>query len=263
MAEKNFKELDKYYDQMIEEHLDTNRPKLEHEGFVDVLLRLQKDPTQEIALGNEHIKGVLTDMFIAGTDTSSAILVWTMTELVKNPSVMKKSQDEVRSVAKEKPKVEESDLSKLTYLKMVIREGLRLHPRVPLLAPRETTERCMVGGYKIPSKARVLVNVKVIGMDLADWENPSEFRPERFADGSVDFRGRNFELLPFGAGRRSCPGINFAVPLIELALANLLHRFNWALPEGMREEDVDMDEAFGLTMHKKIPLCLIASPANI
>ncbi|CAL5375098.1 unnamed protein product [Camellia sinensis] len=100
---------------------------------------------------------------------------------------MKKSQDEVRSVAKEKPKVEESDLSKLTYLKMIIKEGLRLHPPVPLLVPRETTERCTVGGFEIPSKPRVLVNVKVIGMDLAYWENPSEFRPERFADGSVEF----------------------------------------------------------------------------
>ncbi|KAL7191824.1 hypothetical protein ACSBR2_023823 [Camellia fascicularis] len=238
MVEKNFKELDKYYDQMIEEHLDTNRPKLEHEDFVDVLLRLQKDPQLKKLLLEMNTSRVSLqyDMFIAGTDTSSAILVWTMTELIKNPSVMKKSQDEVRSVAKEKPKVEESDLSKLTYLKMVIKEGLRLHRRVPLLAPRETTERCTVGGYKIPSKTRVLVNVKVIGMDLAYWENPR---------------------------RRSCPGINFAVPLIELALANLLHRFNWALPEGMREEDVDMDEAFGLTMHKKIPLCLIAPPANI
>lgn len=202
----------------------------------------------------------MQDMFLAGTDTSSTILVWIMAELIRNPSVMLRAQDEVREAVKGKAKVEESDLPKLMYLKLVVKEGFRLHPPVPLLVPRETTESCRIEGYHIPAKTRVFVNVRSIGRDQKHWKNPNEFQPERFLDSSIDFRGKHFELLPFGAGRRGCPGINFAVQMIELALANLLHRFDWELPPGVRREDLDMEEAFGLTMHKKLPLCLLAKP---
>ncbi|KAL6997077.1 hypothetical protein U1Q18_007199 [Sarracenia purpurea var. burkii] len=205
----------------------------------------------------------LQDIFIAGTDTSAATLVWIMTELIRNPTAMREVQDEVRTIVVGKRKVEEIDLPKLGYLKMVIKEGLRHHPPVPLLLPRETTESCVVGNYQIPAKTRVFVNAKSIGMDPNCWENPSEFRPERFMGSSIDFSGQNFELIPFGAGRRSCPGINFSTSLIELALANLLWRFDWSLPEGMTVEDINMEEAFGITMHKKSPLCLVASSTKV
>lgn len=259
-VEKNFRKLDELYDKVIEEHLDSERPEPEHEDLVDVLLQVQADPNQAIALNNDQIKGVLTDMFVAGTDTASATLVWIMAELIRKPSVMKRAQDEVREVVKGKSKVQESDLSKLMYLKLVVKEGFRLHPAAPLLVPRETTEKCTVEGYDIPAKTRVVVNAKAIGMDPRCWENPNEFQPERFLDREIDFRGQNFELLPFGAGRRGCPGMNFAVPLLELALANLLHRFDWELPHGV---DLDMEEAFGLIMNKKNRLCLVAKPVNM
>ncbi|KAH9776483.1 cytochrome P450 71A22 [Citrus sinensis] len=236
---------------ILQQHLDPRRPKPEHEDLVDVLVRIQKDSSQAVALSNEQIKSLLTDIFVAGTDTSSATLGWTMTEFIRNPSVMRRAQNEVRGVVKGREVVEESDISELMYLKLVVKEALRLHPPAPLLVPRETTEDCRVGEYEIPSGTRVLINAKAIATDPEHWEHPFEFRPERFLNSSIDLKGNNFELIPFGVGRRGCPGMNFAMPLIELALANLLHRFDWKLPPGMRIEDLDMEEAPGMTMHKK------------
>lgn len=260
--EKKFRALDSFYDNVIQEHRQQSGGS-GHEDLADVLLRIQNDPNQEIRLTNENIKGVLTDMFVAGTDTSSTTLVWIMAELMKNPSAMRKAQEEVRGVVKEKGlvQVKEGHLPELVYLKMVVKEVLRLHPPAPLLVPRETRERCSIAGYEIPAKMRVLINATSIAMDSEYWENPEEFRPERFLNTDIDFRGKDFELLPFGAGRRGCPGINFALVIIELALANLLHGFDWNLSDGARAEDIDMEETFGIAVHKKTPLYLVASVA--
>lgn len=203
------------------------------------------------------------DMFIAGTDTSSATLSWTMTQLMKNPSKMKKLQQELREIIGNKGKVEEADLHRLTYLKLVIKEVLRLHPPAPLLVPRETIEKCTIKGYEVPSNTRVLINAKAIGLDPNSWENPNEFRPERFIDNNVDFRGQDFSLVPFGVGRRSCPGISFALVVVELALANLLYCFDWEFPFGVKKEDLDLEEAVGITVHRKNPLYLVAKPIYI
>ncbi|XP_012853159.1 PREDICTED: cytochrome P450 71A9-like, partial [Erythranthe guttata] len=260
--EKNFQALDRFLDRVIQEHLDPVRIKPDVEDIIDVLLGIQKDSRHTwMALNHEHIKGVLlVDIFSAGTDTSATAIEWTMTELVRNPTVKQKVQQEVRQVAKGKTKVEETDLPKLAYLKLVIKESLRLHPPAPLMIPRETTEKCTIDNkYEIPAKTRVLFNASAIGMDPEYWENPERFWPDRFLNREVDFRGQHFELLPFGAGRRGCPGINFSMPLVELALANLLFCFDWKLPEGMSAEDVDLEEAIGITMHKKIPLVLVTS----
>ncbi|KAK3439844.1 hypothetical protein EUGRSUZ_B00186 [Eucalyptus grandis] len=261
-VEKSFSELDKLYNEVIEEHQDPKRPKPDHEDLVDVLLRLQRDPNQMITLTGEQIKGVLTDTFNAGTDSAAATLVWTMTELARHPSMMRKAQEEVREAAKGKLQVEESDLLGLTYLTSVIKEALRLHPPLPLLIPRATIEDCKIKGYEIPRGTTVFINLTAISTDPKSWENPEEFRPERFLSSSIDFNGQNYEFLPFGSGRRGCPGINFGVVIVELALANLLHRFNWKQPEGMSVEDIDMEEACGLTTFKRTPLCLIATPAT-
>ncbi|XP_017232783.1 cytochrome P450 71A9 [Daucus carota subsp. sativus] len=260
--DKNLRDLDRFYDRAIQKHRECphrSGPD-EHEDLVDVLLRIQADPKQDTGLTDDQIKAVLTDMFVAGTDTSSATLVWIMTLLIKNPTVMSKAQEEVRRLVQGKGMVEESDLPKLDYLKMIIKETFRLQQPVPLLIPRETTETCTVGGYEIPAKTRVFFNATAISMDPQLWEDPEEFKPERFLNSSIDFRGQHFELIPFGAGRRSCPGTNFAVLIIELVLANLLFSFNWRLPDGMNAEDIDMEETIGIAVHKKTPLCLVASP---
>lgn len=203
----------------------------------------------------------MQDIFIAGTDTSAATIVWTMTELMRNPRVMHLVQNEVRGVVGNRGKVDESDLQNLPYLKLVINESFRVHPPAPLLVPRETTEPCTVDGYDIPAGTRVFVNALAIGRDPASWSDPEEFRPERFLNREVDFEGSSFDFIPFGIGRRSCPGAGFAVAVVELALANLLYCFDWELPGGAgAEEALDMEAAIGITAHKKKPLRLVAKP---
>lgn len=196
-------------------------------------------------------------MFAAGTDTTSSALVWTMAELIRNPTSMKVLQNEVRRVGGSKEEIDETDLEEMPYLKAVIKEGLRLHPPVPLLVPRESTQDTKLLGYDIAAHTRVMVNVWAIARDPSVWKNPDEFCPERFLDSSIDFKGFHFDFIPFGAGRRGCPGIAFAMSVDELALAKLVHKFEFALPDGERVEDLDMSEANGMTVHKKLPLLLV------
>ncbi|RVX04313.1 Cytochrome P450 71B34 [Vitis vinifera] len=220
--ERSFLEMDGFYERVIEDHLNPGR------GFI---------------LGwSGHWCNHPT---------------WAMTELARNPRIMKKAQVEVRNSIGNKGKVTEGDVDQLHYLKMVVKETLRLHPPAPLLVPRETMSHFEINGYHIYPKTQVHVNVWAIGRDPNLWKNPEEFLPERFMDNSVDFRGQHFELLPFGAGRRICPGMYMAIATVELALANLLYRFNWNLPNGMREADINMEEAAGLTVRKKFALNLV------
>ncbi|XXG79877.1 hypothetical protein AAC387_Pa09g0851 [Persea americana] len=253
--EKNFFELDAFYDKVIDEHMDPGRPKSEHEDFIDVMIKVQKD----LNLTRDHIKGVLMNILVAGTDTGSATVVWAMTELIRNPRVMEKAQEEVRRVVGSKNKVEESDLAQLHYLKLVVKETFRLHCPVPLLVPRETIRHCTINGYDILPKTLVFVNAMAIGRDPEYWKDPDEFVPERFIDSEVDYKGMHFELIPFGAGRRICPGMSFGTKTVELTMANLLYYFNWGFPSGVNRQNIDMSEAPGITVHKKYDLLLVAT----
>ncbi|KAJ7966840.1 Cytochrome P450 [Quillaja saponaria] len=257
--EKNFKEFDIFYQQLIDEHLDPNRPNPEQHDIIDVLLRIMKNPNSfSISITFAHIKAILMNIFIAGTDTSAATLVWAMTELSKNPRVMNKVQEEIRNIHGEKSFINEDDTQELPYLKAVIKETFRLYMPAPLLVPRETTQSCNIEGYVIQPKTLVYINAWAIGRDPEVWENPEEFYPERFLGSSIDFRGKDFELIPFGAGRRICPGIEMGAVTVDLALANLLHVFDWELSPGTEKEDIDNDVIPGITMHKKNALCLVA-----
>ncbi|KAK2971480.1 hypothetical protein RJ640_020886, partial [Escallonia rubra] len=255
--ERQFKNMDLFYQDLIDEHLDPKRSNSTGEDFVDILLRLRKDGLSSFNLTLDHIKALLMDVLVGGTDALSATVVWTMTELIKNPVVMKKVQEEVRALVGEKGRVDEDDLQNLLYLKAVIKEAMRLHPPAPLLIPRETMDRCVIEGYEIQPKTLVYVNVWAIGRDPESWETPEEFSPERFLDRTIDYKGQDFEFLPFGGGRRGCPGISMGATTVELALGNLLYSFDWELPSGMKKEDVDCDTALGLGLHKKNALCLL------
>ena len=200
----------------------------------------------------------MQDIFTAGTDTGATSIVCAMTALMKNPTVLKKVQEEVRNLVGKKGKVDEDDIHSLPYLKAMIKETMRLYPPAPLLVPHETTQRCVINGYEIQPKTVVYINAWAIARDPESWENPEEFLPERFLGSNIDYRGQNFELIPFGAGRRGCPGMNLGVATVELALANLLYSFDWELPDGMNKDDVDMAVLPGLTMHRKNALCLEA-----
>ncbi|KAH0455367.1 hypothetical protein IEQ34_015399 [Dendrobium chrysotoxum] len=207
----------------------------------------------------DQIKGLLM-MFTAGTDTSAITMEMGMTQLIKNPWALNKVQEEVRRVVGDKGMVEESDLQYLPYLKQVIKETLRLHPPGPLLPARENMIGAKVNGYDIPAKTMIYVDVYSIGRDSKYWENPEVFWPERFENSSINFKGSNLELIPFGAGRRICPGVALAMANVELAFANILYRFNWRLPDGMTKEDVDLRTKPGITTPKLIPLVLVATP---
>ena len=200
---------------------------------------------------------ILQDIFIGGGETSSSVVEWGMSELIRKPRVMEKAQAEVRRVYGEKGYVDETELHKLIYLKCIIKETLRLHPPVPLLVPRESRERCQINGYEIPSKTRVIINVWAIGRNHEYWSEAQSFKPERFLDNSIDFKGTHFEFIPFGAGRRICPGITFGIPNVELPLAQLLYHFDWKLPNKMKNDELDMTESGGITLRRKNYLCLI------
>nr|XP_010910161.2 premnaspirodiene oxygenase-like [Elaeis guineensis] len=248
-------------DDIIHDHQERKKAKLVEEDLLDVLLRIREEgglPSTPLTL--DEIKAVILDMFGAGTETSSTTLDWAMAELMKNPKVLKRAQAEVRELLCRKTMVTESEISDINYLKLVIKETLRLHPPVPLLVPRESRERVEVLGYEIPEKVRVLVNAWALGRDPQIWDDAEEFKPERFDGSTIDFKGTNFEFVPFGAGRRICPGISFALANVELTLACLLYYFNWELPDGMEPSDLDMAESFGMTSRRKLELCLRAIP---
>ncbi|CAL4994538.1 unnamed protein product [Urochloa decumbens] len=227
-----------------------------HEGILNVLLRLQKEGTTPIPLTNEVIVTVMFDMFGAGSDTSSTLMNWCMTELVRSPAVMAKAQHEVREAFKGKRTITEDDLKELSYLRLVIKETLRLHPPVPLMLPRKCRETCKVMGYDIPKGTVVFVNAWAIGRNPKYWDDPEEFKPERFENCNLDYKGTNYEFLPFGSGRRICPGINIGLANIDLALASLLYHFDWKLPDGMEPKDIDVREAIGLIASKKTGLIM-------
>ncbi|KAG2701885.1 hypothetical protein I3760_06G065900 [Carya illinoinensis] len=259
--ERIFHELDDFFQQVIDLHLKPERTKPEHEDIIDVLLKIEREQTEvDVAhFSKENIKAVLLNLFLGGVDTGAITMIWAMAELVRSPKVMKRAQDEVRKIVGNKGRVIESDTDHLPYIKMIMKETFRLHPPAPLLLPRQTMVPFQLNGYDINPQSVIQVNAWAIGRDPQYWKNPEEFIPERFIDSSIDYKGQNFEFLPFGAGRRGCPGIYMATSTIELALANLLYCFDWKLPPGMKEEDINMEESFGLslTTSKKTPLNLV------
>ncbi|CAN1824374.1 Cytochrome P450 83B1 [Linum perenne] len=232
----------------------------EEEDVVDVLVRIMKDDESfnNVQLTVDHVKAIIMDLFIAGTDTVAAALVWGMTYLMKNPLAMHKAQLEVRqSVGIGKGFVTEEVVKQLPYLKSVVKETLRLQPPAPLLV-RESSQDFNLGEYKIPSKTVVYVNAWAIGRDLETWGVDSEeFKPERFM-GTKSVVVDNKYMGSLECGRRKCPGMHMGIATVELTLANLLYWFDWEMPEGMTREDLDMDVILGLTMHKKHDLCLVA-----
>ncbi|XP_023768195.1 cytochrome P450 Tp4149 [Lactuca sativa] len=263
-AKRGAQEFDVFLEGVIEEHVNKKRG-MDAKGddvqdIVDILLEFQNENTSDFTLDSDSLKAVILDVFAGGTDTIYNTLVWILTELIRNPRVMKKLQQEVTKVAQGRSMLFEEDFEKMEYLKAVIKESYRLHPPAPFLLPRESVEDVKMMGYDIPAGTRVFVNAWAIGRDPTVWENFEEFKPERFLDSSIDFKGHHFELIPFGAGRRGCPAIHFSVTIFELVLVNLVYKFDFRLPDGEKIEDMDMSERNGLTVHKKVPLLVVPTP---
>ncbi|KAK7855412.1 cytochrome p450 71a2 [Quercus suber] len=246
-AERVAKQFDDFLEGVIEEHINSKK-------------KGSDDHSQENEDQKDFVDVLLWDTFIAGTDTTYSALEWAMTELLRHPKMMKKMQDEVRVITSNKKDIKLDDLDEMHYLNAVIKETLRLHPIIPLLVPRESSREAKIQGYDIAAGTQVFINVWAIGRDPGIWDNPEEFHPERFLNSSIDFKGHDFQLIPFGAGRRSCPGISFAITNIKLVLAKFVKYFDWTLPNGAKGEDLDMTESIGVAIHKKFPLIAVATP---
>ncbi|XP_060972824.1 cytochrome P450 71D11 [Cannabis sativa] len=251
----------KIFEEIIHEHKKQKPKERSDEDFVDVLLKYHHDNDDlGFSLTNENIYAIIFEIFGAGIETSASSVEWVMSELMKNPKIMKKAQDEVREVFRRKGLGNERALDEMKYLKSVIKESMRLHPILPLIVPRQNQKKCEINGYEIPAKTNTIINAWVIGRDSNYWPEPEIFKPERFLDDSncIDSKlGNNFEYLPFGGGRRICVGMSFGLLSVELSLALLLYHFDWMLPNGVKNEDLDMTESFRATLQRKIFLQVI------
>ncbi|XP_030925134.1 geraniol 8-hydroxylase-like [Quercus lobata] len=235
-------------------HRETDKT-TRHGDFLDVLL----DQVQEDGSGFniETIKPLIMDLFIAGSDTSGATTEWAMAELLRKPKTLQKARDEVLQVIGTQGEIKESDIDRLPYIDAIVKETLRLHPAAPLLLPYIAGKDVEVSGYTIYKGSQVVVNAWSIGRNPKYWTNPLSFEPERFVGSKLNYKGRDFEYIPFGAGRRICPGLPLAERMVSLMLSSMLYSFNWKLPEGITPENLDMSEQYGLTLKMATSLCAV------
>ena len=201
----------------------------------------------------------MQNLIAGGNDTIVITLTWATSLLLNNLHVLKKAQDELDDLVGKERIVNESDINKLVYLQAIVKETLRLYPAAPLSGPREFTEDCTIGGYHVPKGTRLIPNLWKIQTDHHKWSDPLNFKPERFltTHKDVDFKGQNFEFIPFGSGRRICPRASFGVQMVHLALASFLHMYDMSTPSNVK---VDMTESFGLTNLKATPLEVLITP---
>ncbi|XP_071932550.1 cytochrome P450 76T24-like [Coffea arabica] len=248
-----FQRLFDIFDDIIDERLQVRgTSEAKQKDLLEALL--DHSIKNESEFNRNDLKHLLLDLFVAGIDTTSATVEWAMTELLRSPDKIAKARAELKEVIGEKEGVQESDISRLPYLQAVIKETFRLHPPAPLLVPHKADEDVEINGFIVPKDIQVLVNVWASGRDPTMWSDPENFEPERFLGSDIDVRGQHFELIPFGAGRRICPGLPLAYRMVHLMLASLIHNIDWKLEDGMKPEDLDMEEKFGLTIQKALPL---------
>ncbi|KAK1554271.1 hypothetical protein Q3G72_009962 [Acer saccharum] len=263
---KTAKELDAILEGWLEEHrqrkLSGGIKSEDKQDFIDVMLSLEEEGQLSNFQydSNIGIKSTCLALILGGSDTSAGTLTWAVSLLLNNPNMLKKAHEELDQQVGMERQVNEADIKNLVYLQAIIKETLRLYPAGPLLGPREAMEDCTVNGYRVSAGTRLIVNVWKIQRDPRVWTNPSAFQPERFltSHAHVDVRGQQFELIPFGSGRRSCPGASFALQVLHLTLARLLHGFDISTP--LMDKPVDMTESPGLTIPKATPLEVLISP---
>ncbi|KAF8032918.1 hypothetical protein BT93_D1722 [Corymbia citriodora subsp. variegata] len=226
---------------------------------LDALLDVVEDKSEDLDIS--IVKHLFLDFFVAGSETTSSTLEWAMGELLQNPEKLSKAQTELHLVIGKGKQIEEADISRLPYLQATVKETLRMHPAIPLLLPRKPEANTQIGGFTIPKGAQVLINAWAIGRDPAVWANPNEFMPERFLGSDVDVWGQDFELIPFGGGRRICLGLPLATRMLHLMLGSLINAFNWRLEDGVTPENMNMEDKFGITVQRAQPVKAVAIPA--
>ncbi|MBA0590558.1 cytochrome P450 81Q32 [Gossypium raimondii] len=237
-----FKRMDGFLQGLIDERRNANGGNM----MIDHLLSLQESEPENYT--DQTIKGLIVVLLFAGTDTSAVTLEWAMSNLLNNPEVLKKAKAEIDAQVGEERLIDESDIAKLPYLQNMMSETLRLYPAAPLLVPHKTSDDCTIGGYNVPSNTIVLINAWAIQRDPELWDDPSSFKPERFESESKD---HGHKYLPFGMGRRACPGASMAHRMVNLTLGSLIQCFEW---KRVGVEEIDMTEGKGVTMPKVEPL---------
>ncbi|XP_002974099.2 cytochrome P450 71A1 [Selaginella moellendorffii] len=246
--------MDKFFQRIVDEHKAARLQANAVEDFTHIMLTNYADD-------EELVKAMVQEMLNGGTHTTSATIEWAVTETIRHPRILEKAQQELEAVVGLHRRVEESDLEKLPYLQCIVKETLRRHPPAPLLVPHMSTQACKVGGYDVPKGTTLFVNAYAIGMDPSYWENPLEFLPERFAGTAVDVRGQDFELLPFGSGRRSCPAMTMGLKTAQFAVSSLIHAFDWSAEIPRAVKDLTIDEGFCSLLWPETPLLkAVATP---
>ncbi|KAL5207778.1 hypothetical protein ABZP36_032213 [Zizania latifolia] len=262
LSEKRFRRIFSILDDIIAQRLAHTKANLEkHNDFLDALLEVMATGKME----REYVMAMLFEAFVAGGDSIAFSVEWVMAELLRNPRVMAKARAELKDVLGGKQAVDEADTASLPYLQAVLKESLRMHPPGPLMLPHLAVEDGVeIGGYAVPKGTAVMFNAWAIMRDPATWDAPDEFMPERFLQRATpfDFRGKETEYIPFGTGRRLCPGAPLVERVLPLVLASLLHAFEWRLPAGMSPEDMDMSERFMTTNTLAVPLKVVPIVAN-
>ncbi|CAN1234301.1 Flavonoid 3'-monooxygenase [Linum perenne] len=249
--------FDSFLSQILVEYKKTAHHDDVSSGHVDFLSSLISLKVED---GPDGVERKITDtnMFSAGTDTSSSTVEWAVAELIRHPKILAQLQAELDTVVGRDRLVGELDIPNLPYLNAVVKEIFRLHPPTPLSLPRMAGQSCEINGYHIPKGATLLVNVWAIGRDPEVWSDPLRFDPGRFLPGGekpgVGVKGSDFELIPFGAGRRICSGMSLGLRTVQLMTAVLAHGFDWELGDGVAVEKLNMDEVFGISLQRAVPL---------
>nr|ATJ26448.1 flavonoid 3'-hydroxylase [Canarium album] len=267
------KKLHQRFDTFLTGILEEHKMKKGQDGsenqkdMLSLLISLMDNNTADEEGGKlteTEVKALLLNMFTAGTDTSSSTVEWAIAELIRHPQMLAQVKHELDSVVGRDRLVTELDLPRLTYFQAVIKETFRLHPSTPLSLPRIAAKDCEINGYRIPKGSTLLVNVWAIARDPNEWTEPLVFLPERFLPGgeesNVDVKGSDYELIPFGAGRRICAGMSLGLRMVQLLTATLVHAFDWELPRGLMPEKLNMEEAYGLTLQRAAPLVVHPRP---
>nr|QWK52345.1 cytochrome P450 84A25 [Isatis tinctoria] len=248
-------DLDGFIDEVIDEHMKKREIVNvdEDTDMVDDLLAFYSEDLSinrnknAVKLTRDNIKALVMDVMFGGTETMASGIEWALTELLRNPTELKRLQQELAEVVGLDRRVDETHLEKLTFLKCTLKETMRLHPPIPLIL-HEAIEDTKLQGFSVPKGSRLMINAFAIARDPKLWVDPEAFRPSRFMEpGMPDFMGTNFEFIPFGAGRRSCPGMQLGLYAMEVAVANIIHCFTWQLPDGMKPSELDMSDVMGLT----------------
>ncbi|XP_076938754.1 cytochrome P450 93A2-like [Bidens hawaiensis] len=258
---KKSKDIHRRFDALMEtlitDHEEARKQETrEAKDLLNILLHISEDESMEINLTRENIKAFILDILVAGTDTSAITIEWALAELKNHPNIMNKAVEEIDQVIGKNRLIQESDTPNLPFLQAIVKESLRLHPAVPLI-PRLSTQDCTVGGYHIPANTTTLVNVWSLGRDPTHWENPLEFRPERFDGKQLDVRGQHFHLLSFGSGRRMCPGASLGLLMVHTTLGATIQCFEWKARNSGNLDIVDMEEGVGLSLPRANPLVCV------